>query len=357
MELALALRDELQALSADTSEWPGFLSRLTDLLDVNEAAFGGGHRWEQPTFHAPRTDPSLVGIYLETYHQQNAFMQAFRAKSMMRVVAGAELSEFEDLKKSDFYNLWCLPQGYEQIFGFTLASAGGWVGTMSLNIRGAPEAHHLNALASLMPQIQRVVDTQILFAEVRRNLHSALGAVGLTGTAAILLDRQGRVVELNGPAESLLRSGRLQLRDGRLGPHNVEGGEQLSRLIHECLNAPDFGGGRVQLQCSDGDLTIRCAPFSGSQLYPVPQRPAVIVIIHDPLLELRQRLDDLRRTYALTQAEIELAVAVYRTGNRKDAAALRGVTDATARAQLSSIFDKTGVRRQTELIRLLTGRD
>lgn len=357
MELALALRDELQALYADTSQWPRFLSRLADLLGAEEATFGGGHSWEKPTFHAPRTDPSLVGIYLETYHQQNTFMQAFLPKSMMRVVASAEFFEFDDLKKSDFYNLWCRPQGYEQIFGFTLASASRWMGTMSINLRGAPEAHHLNALASLMPQIQRVVDAQILFAEMRRTLHSALDAVGLTGNAAILLDRRGRVVELNAQAESILRSGRLRLRDERLGPHGVEGGEQLSRLIHECLNAPDFAGGRVQLRSSDGDLTIRCAPFSGSQLYPAPQRPAVIVIIHDPLLELRQRLDDLKRTYALTQAEIELAVAVYRTGNRKDAAALRGVTDATARAQLSSIFDKTGVRRQTELIRMLTGRD
>ena len=61
----------------------------------------------------------------------------------------------------------------------------------------------------------------------------------------------------------------------------------------------------------------------------------------------------LRHRYGLTAAEAALAWEIARTGGRQSAAASRGISVATARSQLSSIFDKTGVRRQAELVRLL----
>ena len=76
-------------------------------------------------------------------------------------------------------------------------------------------------------------------------------------------------------------------------------------------------------------------------------------MITDPNQRMRQRMRELTQRFGLTRAEIELALAVVETGSRKAAAEMRGVSDATARTQLTSIFDKTGVRRQTELVRLL----
>ena len=83
----------------------------------------------------------------------------------------------------------------------------------------------------------------------------------------------------------------------------------------------------------------------------------MIVIITDPQQKLRRKLLALRQKFGLTAAEAELTLALVETGSRKTAAADRGVSDATARAQLTSIFDKTGVRRQTDLVRLVLESD
>lgn len=353
MELALELRDELQAAVVDAAEWPRLLERLADRLGAREATFGGGHCWEQTTFHAPRTDPSYLDVYLDTYHQQNSFMQALLPRSLMRVVAGHELPEFEDLQQTEFYKLWCQTQGFHHLLGFSLESAGGWRGTMAINLDTAAEPDQIVQLTAFMPHVQRVVDRHVLLEELRRSNQSALSAFAVTSSGAMLLDRHGRVLELNTQAEEILSSCRLSLQDGRLQAVAAREGAKLNGLIQQCLTRPDIAGGRVRLTSKDGDLTVRCAPFPGSATFPTAQRPAVIVVISDPLAEMRQRLIDVQRNYGLTHAEAELAMAVLQTGSRKAAAEMRGVSDSTARTQLSSIFDKTGVRRQTELVRLL----
>lgn len=113
----------------------------------------------------------------------------------------------------------------------------------------------------------------------------------------------------------------------------------------------------MQIPTPQGTLGVQCAPYPGGILYPAGRRPAVILIISDPQSRLRRRLADMQQRWGLTTAEVALAKALVETGSRKAAADQRGVSDATARAQLTSIFDKTGVRKQTDLVRLLLAED
>lgn len=71
-----------------------------------------------------------------------------------------------------------------------------------------------------------------------------------------------------------------------------------------------------------------------------------------PLLEPEQAL---RRRFGLTPAEARLALEMARGDGKQAAAERLGISYATARSHLSRIFDKTGVRRQAELVRLVLG--
>jgi DNA-binding CsgD family transcriptional regulator len=63
----------------------------------------------------------------------------------------------------------------------------------------------------------------------------------------------------------------------------------------------------------------------------------------------------LRTTFGLTAAEARLALRLAAGSTLADAADAFGVTQNTVRAQLRAVFDKTGARRQSELVRLLNG--
>ena len=84
-----------------------------------------------------------------------------------------------------------------------------------------------------------------------------------------------------------------------------------------------------------------------------PRRPAAVLIISDPEMETRARAERLRERFAFTRAEAAFALEIVKGDGRKAAADRLGITVGTARSHLTRIFDKTGSRRQAELVRLL----
>jgi len=81
-------------------------------------------------------------------------------------------------------------------------------------------------------------------------------------------------------------------------------------------------------------------------------RPSVAVFVRDaegkadPQVRLAQQL------FQLTQAETALAIQLANGLSLEEAAEALNIRRNTARAHLRSIFSKTGVRRQTELVRI-----
>lgn len=63
--------------------------------------------------------------------------------------------------------------------------------------------------------------------------------------------------------------------------------------------------------------------------------------------------EHLQHCFGLTPAEAAFAVEIAKGDGKPAAAERRGISFATARTHLSSIFEKTGTHRQAELIRLL----
>ena len=82
-------------------------------------------------------------------------------------------------------------------------------------------------------------------------------------------------------------------------------------------------------------------------------RPVAILMVTDPEREQRVRKEDLRRRFGLTPAEADVALEILKGDGRDASAARLGIAATTVRAHLSHIFEKTGVRRQAELVRLL----
>ena len=81
--------------------------------------------------------------------------------------------------------------------------------------------------------------------------------------------------------------------------------------------------------------------------------PAAAVFVSDPEVPLDSNQQHLRELYALTVVEARLAAWLAQGKSVHEAAAAMGITVNTARAYLKRIYDKTGVRRQPELVRVL----
>jgi DNA-binding CsgD family transcriptional regulator len=82
-------------------------------------------------------------------------------------------------------------------------------------------------------------------------------------------------------------------------------------------------------------------------------RPAVAVFIRDPERKSQASSELLRQLFGFTPAEATLALLLANGLTLDEAADELHIRKNTIRAHLRSIFTKTGVTRQTTLVRLL----
>jgi len=99
-------------------------------------------------------------------------------------------------------------------------------------------------------------------------------------------------------------------------------------------------------------LQINISPIRNSIIETA--RPiSAVAFVHDPLRRQRPAQEVLRALYGLTPAECRVALLLADGLAPRKIADMVGVTDNTVRSQIKSIYAKTGVKRQAELIRLL----
>jgi len=176
-----------------------------------------------------------------------------------------------------------------------------------------------------------------------------------------LVDAQARPVFVNRVGRALLdaRDG-LRLRAGALSALNADDERNLLALIASCHDGtPSRIGGKTTLWRESGrpPLDVLVTPVRQETAMAVMPwmmaRPAAIVLVSDPETEIRSRIEALRERFGLTPAEAAFALEIVKGDGRKATADRLGITVGTARSHLSRIFDKTGVTRQAELVRLL----
>ena len=59
--------------------------------------------------------------------------------------------------------------------------------------------------------------------------------------------------------------------------------------------------------------------------------------------------------FKLTPAELRALLAIVELSSVPEVAAALGVADTTARTHVGRLFEKTGARRQADLVKLVTG--
>jgi DNA-binding NarL/FixJ family response regulator len=83
-----------------------------------------------------------------------------------------------------------------------------------------------------------------------------------------------------------------------------------------------------------------------------PALPLALVVIARPRPDAERIARRMRRLYALTEAEARVAAALTLGETVEQIALAHDVRVSTVRAQVRSIFEKTGVHRQIDLVRL-----
>jgi DNA-binding CsgD family transcriptional regulator/PAS domain-containing protein len=203
-------------------------------------------------------------------------------------------------------------------------------------------------------------------AELQARAEAAEAALDSLVAGVFTLAADGWVLHANRRGEQIVAAcDGLALRNNRLHCASPREAEQLDAAVERATgDRRDGGVRRSTLAVSRPSLRrpfgVVVAPLRERQdpqtlrLVTAPQRrAAVLVTVTDPESVVPPSAERLTCLFDLTPAEARLAAALAARQTTAEYAAQTGITPGTARWTLKRVLQKTGCRRQSELMLLL----
>lgn len=200
---------------------------------------------------------------------------------------------------------------------------------------------HVRIALALFDRLATVETDQLIYA----------GAVAQMAIGVVTLDQDGRALRVNPRAAAILAE-----RDGIALRHNAVtlDDSDLAHQLHVRLTTAAPGDAltlRVPRPSGAGDLLMVVGRAPAAD--PALGGPAAVLFLTDPTHSPRITAAAVRERLGLTRGEAAVTAELAEGLATVEIAARLGISLNTVRAHLRSIFSKTGVRRQSQLVQLV----
>lgn len=241
---------------------------------------------------------------------------------------------------------WCVGTAIRSPVGDTL------VFSIEREHRKGPVEHHrVEALDSLRPHLARsaLLSARIGLERARAGVE-ALQAVGLP---AAVLSRDGRALAFNQGLADCAPTIRVGARD-KVWFERIQSNAIFEGIL-PILGDPKAGGRSLPLPDQSGrpPIIVHFLPMRRSAL-DIFSGAYAMMYVTELAIKAGPQPALLEALFDLTAAEAKVASQLVEGQSVSEIALRQGVASNTVRMQLKSIFAKTGVHRQAELVGLLT---
>jgi len=352
----LKLIDLVYRAAVDPMEWSPAMTAIADALAARACSLTiVDPRGSSPPFVvAPRSEPEWLKSYVDRWAASNLVRERGLALPLGEVYDSENLgmprAEFD---RTPFYNEFWAPQR----INFALltiaameAEAVSAVGFYRSAKDGRFGDEQARLLATVAPHVRRAVALTLQFARIQMQRDSAVEVLDRCDHGVLLVDGQARVLFATAAAEAILSDATaLRTSDGRLAARQACDTVALRAMIAGGAR----GAGGLVLTGPDGvKLIVEVVPLSAETSW-LSRSPKAMVFVRDPRSNELPSAAQVQLMFDLTPAQAALARELLHGDGIPAAAERLGVSRSTARTQLLELFQKTGSRRQAELVRLI----
>ncbi len=310
-------------------------------------------------------DPGYARLYLEHYVHINPMMPATFRAPVGHVDSVASAMPYEEFLKTALFTEWGKPQGYIDAVQATVEKSAATITTLTClrhESVGRTDAIALRRMGLLVPHFQRAVLIARTIGLRRVEFAAFADVVDALPAAIFLLGREGLITYANPPAEAMLAAGDVLASDeGRLVAADARAGRLMREALATVDGATPANGSAsvgIGLVGAEGKLyAAHLLPLtSGKRRQAVASYAAVAALFVRPAsVNLPSPAGTVARLFQFTPTELRVLDAVVGIGGIRSVASDLGISEATVKTHLQNVFDKTGVRSQSDLIRLVAG--
>jgi DNA-binding CsgD family transcriptional regulator/PAS domain-containing protein len=300
---------------------------------------------------------------LTAYREQFFSLDPFINLPPDQVISLEDLLPDAELVVSEYYQQYLQPINLFRILGVDTQEPGGMLARLRISRRREEprfDDKDRQRLARITPHLCRAIQIFATLSRTTSERDIYAGAVDQLAVATIILDEQGRVLNTNAVARAVLEeAGGLTLHGKHLHVEGRDINRELQAAVKQVIEAQHRGETslvralRVPRDGGHADLGLVLRPVSTGEWHEGQSSPCVAVFVSDPDQRETASQQTLAELFELTPAEANVAILLSRGLSLAEVSDAQNISQHTARAQLKSIFAKTGVSRQAELVRLV----
>jgi DNA-binding CsgD family transcriptional regulator len=352
----------------DPALWPGALRKVRTFVRGAAAGVFAKDAAEKSGglfYDDGGIKPEFVQLYFDKYIKFDpATTRHFFAK-LEEPYGTADLMDYKEFTESRFYQEWARPQGLVDFVTAVVDKTTTSVtmfGVFRHERDGLADDESRRRVKLLAPHIRRAVLIDRVIE--LKSAQAATFADTLDGLNAgmFLVDASGRIVHANASGLAMLETADfLRETNGRL-----EAGDAATEAtLKEIISAAGGGdaaigikGVAVPLNARDGARYLaHILPLtSGARRRTGRSYAAVAAIfVHKAGLDTPSPPEIIAKTYKLTPTELRVLLGIVEVGGVPEVAEALGIGETTVKTHLGRLYEKTGARRQVDLVKLVAG--
>jgi DNA-binding CsgD family transcriptional regulator len=280
-----------------------------------------------------------------------------------QLVSVSDIMPYDEFLQTQFYKEWVAPQGLADCLNVILDKTSTTVAMFCVfrtEQQGVVDGEMRSRMQMVIPHIRRAVLINRLFDRVESNVGMFSDLLDEIEAGIFLVENLGQLNYANETGRNLLLSGDL-LRDagGRITANDPQADNMLRQSFAASADgdlALGVQGIAVPLLSQNGAQYIgHVLPLtSGKRIGTSSTGSNVVAALFIRKASIGNPLppEVIRRAYNLTPSELRVLLAIVEIGGVPEVAPALGVAVTTVKTHLKRLYEKTGVKRQADLVKL-----
>jgi DNA-binding CsgD family transcriptional regulator len=360
-----SLIGDIYDAAIDPTLWPGVLTVCASFIGGSAAALFSKDAASKTGDVAYYTgiDDHYRDLYFDKYIKLDPLTVGHYFAEVEKPVAVGDILPYEEFLETRAYREWGQPQGLVDVLNVALdktATSAAMFCVFRHRRNGLVDDEMRRRMALLVPHIRRAVLIGKVIDLRRAEAASLADTLDGIGAGMFLVDATGRIVHANIAGHVMLdAAGVLHAERGRLAVNDLQADRALADTFATAGNgdaAVGIKGVAVPLVAGDGARYVaHVLPLtSGVRRQAGASYAAVAALfVHKAALDMVSPPEAIAKAYKLTPTELRVLLAIVEVGGVPEVAEALGVADTTVKSHLQRVYQKTGVNRQADLVKLV----
>jgi DNA-binding CsgD family transcriptional regulator/PAS domain-containing protein len=373
MRSAMHEAEQLSAVIGDIYDAALDPTLWVDVLRKTRAFIGGwaiALSWKDAVakrggsfFEEGNQDPRYRDLYFEKYIKLDPFTMTQFVVEVEEPKSFLEVLSHDELIQTRIYKEWAQPQGIVDALMCLIdksATSVGFLVVFRHERDGFVDDATRDRARLIIPHIRRATLIGKVIDLEKAEAASLADTLDGISAGMFLVDATGRIVHANSAGHVMLEAADvLHAKAGRLAVNDPRADQALADTFASAGNgdaAVGIKGVAVPLVARGGERYVaHVLPLtSGARRQAGTSYAAVAALfVHKAALDTPAPPEAIAKAYKLTPMELRVLLAVVEVGGVPEVAEALGIADTTVRTHLRRAYEKTGVNRQADLVKLV----